>query len=141
MRIFNRKARFNYQLEDKFEVGICLTGSEAKSVREKRVDLSNSIGRIIGGEVYLINANIPTPEARLDPTRSRKLLLHKAEILSLATKIKQRKLTLVPLSLYNHGRIFKLEMALGKSKRKFEKRESLKKKDIKRELEKEFKAG
>ncbi|PIU28821.1 SsrA-binding protein [Candidatus Woesebacteria bacterium CG07_land_8_20_14_0_80_44_9] len=140
MRIYNKKAGFNYKLEDKFEAGISLTGGEAKSIREKHADLSNSVCRIIGREVYLINANIPVAGAKYEPTRTRKLLLHKDEILAIATRAKQRKLTLVPVALYNQGRIFKLEIALGKAKKKFEKRESIKKKDIERELETEFRA-
>jgi SsrA-binding protein len=139
MRIYNKKAGFDYILEDKFEAGISLSGAEAKSIREKRADLSQAVCRILGGEVYLINANIPTVNAKIEPTRSRKLLLHKHEILSIATKAKQRKLTLVPVALYNQGRLFKLEIALGKSKHKFEKREQIKRKDINREIEKEFK--
>jgi SsrA-binding protein len=139
MRIYNRKAGFNYRLEEKCEAGLVLTGGEAKAIREKHADLSQAVCRMVGGELYLVNANIPVPGAKLDPTRSRKLLLHRDEILALATKAKQRKLTLLPVALYNQGRIFKLEIALGKSKKKFEKRESLKKKAIKRELEREFK--
>jgi len=117
---------------------MALTGGEAKSIREKHADLSNSVCRIVGGEVYLINANIPVVGAKYEPTRTRKLLLHKDEILAMATKAKQRKLTLVPVALYNQGRIFKLEIALGKSKRKFEKREVIKRRDIKRDIEAEF---
>ncbi len=89
--------------------------------------------------MFLINANIPVVGVKYEPTRTRKLLLHKREIVSIETKAKQRKLTLVPVALYNHGRLFKLEIALGKSNRKFEKREKVKKKDIERELEREFK--
>lgn len=135
MRVFNRKARFNYKLEpDRFEAGICLTGGEAKSVREKHADLFQAVCRIVDGEVYLINANIPVAGAKLDPTRSRKLLLHKREMVAIATKAKQRKLTLLPISLYNKGRLIKVELALGKAKKQFEKRETIKKRDIEREL-------
>lgn len=142
MRIFNKKAKFNYTLEgDKFEAGISLTGGEAKSVREKHADISNAEIKILSGEVYLINANIPTLGAKLDPTRSRKLLLHRNEVISIATKVKQRKLTILPISLYNKGRLIKLELALGKPKKKFEKREEIKRRDINREIEKEFKTS
>lgn len=140
MRIFNKKAGFEYNLEgDKYEAGISLTGGEARSIRERHADLSNAVCRIIGGEVYLINANIPVAGAKYEPTRMRKLLLHKDEILSIATMAKQRKLTLVPVSLYNRKRLFKLRLALGKSKRKFEKREDIKRREVNREIEKEFK--
>lgn len=142
MRIFNRKAKFNYEFEagSHLEVGLSLSGGEAKSVREKHADLSEAQVRILSGEAYLVNANIPVLGAKLDSTRSRKLLLHKNELLSIATKVKQRKLTIVPISLYNKGHLIKLELALGKPKKKFEKKEQIKRRDIDREIEKEFKA-
>ena len=141
MRIFNRKAKFNYEFEagSHLEAGLSLSGGEAKSVREKHADLTEAQIRILSEEAYLINTNIPVLGAKLDPTRSRKLLLHKKELLSLVTKMKQRKLTIVPISLYNKGRLIKLELALGKPKKKFEKREELRRRDINREIEKEFK--
>lgn len=143
MRIFNKKARFNYDIEagSHTEAGISLSGGEAKSVREKHADISDSQIRILSGEAYLINANIPVLGAKLDPTRSRKLLLHKKELLSIETKIKQRKLVILPVSLYNKHRLIKCELALGKPKKQFEKKEEIKRRDIDREIEKEFKAG
>lgn len=139
MIIKNKKAQFNYNLYDRFEAGISLTGAEVKSIKTGGADLSNSYVKIIGNEIYLINANIPV-EGKKDysPTRSRKLLMHAKEILSLATISKARKLTLVPTKMYNKGRIFKVEVALAKAKKKFEKKESIKKKDIEREMEKEL---
>lgn len=141
MRIFNEKARFNYEIEagSHTEAGISLSGGEAKSVREKHADISDAQIRILSGEAYLINANIPVQGAKLDPTRSRKLLLHKNELTSITTKIKQRKLTILPVSLYNKDRLIKLELALGKPKKRFEKREEIKRRDIDREIEREFK--
>ncbi|MEK7061351.1 MAG: SsrA-binding protein SmpB [Patescibacteria group bacterium] len=143
MRIFNRKAKFNYDIEagSRVEAGLSLSGGEAKSVREKHADISDSQIRILSGEAYLINANIPVLGAKLDPTRSRKLLLHKNELLSIAAKVKQRKLVILPISLYNKGRLIKLELALGKPKKRFEKREEIKRRDINREIEKEFKTA
>jgi SsrA-binding protein len=143
MRIFNKKARFNYEIEagSRIEAGLSLSGGEAKSVREKHADISDSQIRILSEEAYLINANIPTLGAKLDPTRSRKLLLHKSEVISIATKVKQRKLTILPISLYNKGRLIKLEIALGKAKKQFEKKEEIKRRDIDREIEREFKEG
>mgnify|MGYP001226884925 CR=1 FL=1 len=143
MRIFNKKARFNYDIEpgSHTEAGISLSGGEAKSVREKHADISDSIIRILSGEAYLVNANIPVLGAKLDPTRSRKLLLHKNELLSIETKVKQRKLVILPVSLYNKGRLIKLELALGKPKKQFEKKEEIKRRDINREIEKEFKTA
>ena len=143
MRIFNKKARFNYEIEGDThtEAGLSLSGGEAKSIREKHADISDSQIRILSGEAYLINANIPVLGAKPDPTRSRKLLLHKKELISIATKIKQRKLTILPVSLYNKGRLIKLELALGKPKKQFEKKEEIKRRDINREIEKEFKTA
>ena len=140
MGIFNRRANFEYSLEaDRVEAGLSLNGAEARSVREGHADLSRSVVRILEGEAWLINANIPSTTGSYNPTRSRKLLLHKSEILSLATRMKQFKLTLVPISLYTKGRLVKLQFALGKPKRTFEKRQFLKQKDIARELEQELK--
>lgn len=140
MRIFNKRAKFDYKLEEeRIEVGISLSGGEAKAVRENRADISQSHARVLNGEAYLINANIPVVGAKSEPTRIRKLLLHKNEILSFSTKMKQRKLTLVPVKMYTKGHLIKLELALGKSKRKFEKKEAIKRKDIRREIERELK--
>src|SRR3989304_1208626 len=121
MHIFNKRARFSYKLEpERVEAGLSLSGGEAKAVRTGHADLSQSTARILNGELYLINANIPVVGAKnYTATRSRKLLLHKEEIYSLATKSKQRKLTLVPIKLYTKGRLIKLELALGKPKAKY----------------------
>jgi SsrA-binding protein len=136
MKVINKKAKFNYKLFETYEAGIVLKGSEAKALRTNGVDLANSYVKIISGEVYLINANIQIPgKIDYNPTRSRKLLLHKDQIISIATKIKQKRLTLVPTKIYSKGNLFKVEVALAKSKRKFEKKESIKKKDIQREIE------
>ena len=141
MNIFNRRARFDYALEpERFEAGLSLSGAEAKAIRTGHADLSQSVARIINSEAYLINTNIPVlGTSGYDSKRTRKLLLHKDEILALGTKMKQRKLTLVPLKMYTKGRLVKLQLALGKPKRKFEKKEAIKQKDIKRELAREFK--
>ncbi len=141
MKAFNKKARFQYALEpERVEAGMVLSGGEAKAIRTGHVDLSQSVARILNGEAYLINANIPIQGAqKYTSTRTRKLLLHKQELLFLATKMKQKKLTLVPTKVYTKGRLIKLELALGKPKSKYEKKETIKKKDIERELEKDFK--
>ncbi|MBI3443124.1 SsrA-binding protein SmpB [Candidatus Woesebacteria bacterium] len=139
MRITNRRAKFDYQILEKFETGISLSGGEAKAVRTGHANLTNSFAKIMNREMYLINVSIPVQGARnYDPTRTRKLLLHKSQIISIESKVKQKKLTLVPVSVYTKGRLIKIELALAKSKRKFEKKESLKKKDILREIEIEF---
>ena len=117
-----------------------LTGGEAKAIRNGHVDLSQSHARIIKGEAWLVNANIPVVGAKkYRPTRTRKLLLHRSEIITLETKIKQRKLTLVPVAVYTKKRLIKIGLALGKAKKKHEKKETLKKKDIEREIERELK--
>ena len=141
MAIINKRARYEYSLtEEKVEAGISLSGGEAKAIREGHADLTQSVARIMEGEVYLINANIPVVGAKnYLSTRSRKLLLHKEEIVSISTKAKQQKLTLVPTKMYTKGRLVKLELALGKPKRKFEKRQQIKKKDIEKELAQELK--
>jgi len=140
MEIYNKRAKFDYQLFEKFEAGISLLGGEAKSLRAKRVDLSRSYAKILGNEAVLINANIPIEGKKdYDSTRTRKLLLHKQEIISILSKIKAQKLTLVPVKLYNKGRIFKVEIALAKSKRKFKKKEEIKRRDIEREVAQQLK--
>lgn len=140
MLIINKKAQFNYRLLEKIEAGISLLGSEAKTLRLRGGDLSNSYAKIMNGEVFLINFNIPIQNKKdYDPKRLRKLLLHKKEIISMTTKIKSQGLTMIPVKLYNKQRLFKIELALAKSKRIFEKKASIKKKDIEREVEAEFK--
>jgi len=141
MEILNKKVRFDYVITpDQFEAGIMLSGGEVKTIRSGQADLSQSYVRVIGGEIFLINANIQIPGAKKHkPTRTRKLLLHKKEIISIATKTRQKKLTLVLLRLYTKDRLIKAKLALAKPKRKFEKRESVKKKDIEREIQRELK--
>ncbi len=126
---------------EKIEAGIALIGAEAKAIREGRGNLTEAYVKIMKNEAFLVNANIPClGVVNYNPTRTRKLLLHKGEILALESKIKAKKLTLVPLKLYTTGHLVKLAIGLGKSKRKYEKREAIKKKDIEREIEQEFKA-
>jgi len=127
MRIVNKRVGRDYRLFDKYEAGISLTGAEVKAIRNGQADISSAYAKIINNEIYLINANIQT-------TRTRKLLLKKAEIVSIQTKIKQKKLTLVPTKLYTKGRLIKAEIALAKAKRKFEKKEAIKKRDLEREI-------
>lgn len=141
MRILNKKAKFEYELTGEgIEAGISLLGIEAKSVREGRVDISQAAVRILGDEAYLINANIPaTGIQKYESTRMRKLLMHRGEILSLITKMKQKRLQIVPVRVYNKGRLIKLYLELGKSKHKFDKKESIKRHDINRDIERELK--
>jgi SsrA-binding protein len=142
MLLRNKKAKFQYELTGEgVEAGLSLLGAEAKSVREGRVDISQSVVRILDGEAYLINANIPAPGlTKYDSIRPRKLLLHRSEILSLITKMKQKRLQIVPLRIYNKGRLIKLYLELGQAKRKFEKKETLKRRDIEREIAQNLKS-
>ena len=140
MQVINKKASFEYELTpEKVEAGIVLKGIEAKAFRDGRVNITQSYVKIIGGEVFLVNANIPAEGIKwYEPTRMRKLLLHKNQILSLVTKMKQKKLQLVPVSMYNSKHRIKIELVLGVPKRKFDKRESIKNKDVQRDLDREL---
>lgn len=142
MKVLNRRASHDYQLLEKFEAGIALSGPEVKSVREGKISLEGSFARITGGEAWLFNCHIHpyrfADTRDLDPTRPRKILLHKKEIISLESKMRQKRLTLVPLACYTEGRLIKLELALGRGKKEFEKREAKKRQDIEREIEREM---
>lgn len=142
MKIVNRKAHYDYTILDRFEAGIALTGPEVKSLRGGHGKLEGSFMRIIGSEAYLVNAQIyPYQFARLenyDPKRTRKLLLHKKETISLKSKIEGSNLTLVPLTWYTTGPRIKLEIGLCRGKKKYEKREAKKREDQRRELEQEY---
>ncbi|MBW1924446.1 MAG: SsrA-binding protein SmpB [Deltaproteobacteria bacterium] len=136
----NRKASHDYQIDEKIEAGMVLLGPEVKSLREGRANLTDSYARVKKGEVFLYNMHItPYPYAHhvdLDPTRTRKLLLNRREIKRLIGKTEEKGYTLVPLKVYfnDRGRA-KVELALAKGKRKYDKRRSLKEKQLKREME------
>ncbi len=142
MKITNKKAFFDYQITETFEAGINLYGSEVKAVRLGRADLTGSFVRIIGNEAFLINASIlPYQSGQIesyDAQRSRKLLLHKKELISLKSKADGANLSLVPVSLYFKHGFIKLEIGLGKGKKQYDKRETIKKRDIKRSLEQDL---
>jgi SsrA-binding protein len=140
----NRKARFNYEFLEKYETGIELLGTEVKSVRGGQMSLEGAFVIIRGSEAYLINANIPPYQIKnapkdYEPLRNRKLLLTKKEINELAGSEKNKSLTIVPISVYNKNRKIKVEIALVKGKKKFDKRETLKKRDTDREIRREYK--
>lgn len=139
MRIINRLATYDYTISERFEAGIKLTGPEVKSAKTGRASLTGAFVKIVGSEAYLINAQIqPYLYARVenyDPKRTRKLLLNKKEIISLKNKLESANLTLVPLCLYIKHGLIKLEVGVGKGKREYEKRETIKKREQKRELE------
>jgi SsrA-binding protein len=135
--IKNRRAYYDYEVMDIFEAGIALKGTEVKSVRAGRVDIKDSFARIIKEEVYLMNAHIsPYSHGNVnnhDPLRDRKLLLNRSEINKLIGKMNKKGLSLIPLSMYfKHGKV-KVEIAMAKNKKFYDRREDLKKKDIERE--------
>jgi SsrA-binding protein len=135
----NRKARFKFFVLEKLEAGIALRGTEVKSLREGRASLSESYARVKEGEVFLLGFHVPEYRAgsvwNHDPTRPRKLLLHRREIARLETKVHEKGLTLVPLSVYfNPKGLAKVELALCRGKASHDKREDLKRQDAKREI-------
>ena len=140
----NRKARFNYEILEKYEAGIELLGTEVKSVRGGRMSLEGAFVIVRGGEAFLINASIPPYQMNntgkeYDPLRNRRLLLTKKEIATLSGTEKNKSLTIVPISVYNKGRKIKLQITVGKGKKKSDKRESIKKRETERELRREYK--
>jgi SsrA-binding protein len=139
----NRKARRNYFIIDEYEAGLVLKGTEVKSLRMGRANLKDSYARIKNGEVFVYQLHIaPYPFAHYDnhdPLRPRKLLLHKHEIKRLYGKVNEKGHTLVPLRLYFKGGKAKILLALAKGKRTYDKREAIKRRDEKRDLERERK--
>lgn len=139
----NKSAYHNYNIIETYEAGLVLKGSEVKSLREGQVNLKDSFVRIDNGEAFVYNMYIapykPAYKLQHDPYRKRKLLLHKREILKLMGKVQEKGLTIVPTKLYFKDGKAKLEIALSKGKAKYEKRESIKERDLKRELSKKFK--
>lgn len=138
MKIINKKAYHNYEIEDSLEAGIALTGAEVKSVKSGRCNLSDAYVKFLGGELYLVNADIAryTHDGRLDydSRRSRKLLLKSKEIEHLKGKVRQSRLTLIPLSIYTTRNLVKVQVGLGKGKRKYQKKDKEKERDVKREM-------
>ncbi len=134
----NRKAFFNFEIEDTFEAGLVLMGSEVKSLRNGKANLSDGYGKYIDGELFLVDVHIsPYEQAREghEPLRNRKLLMHKTELRKLLGKVAERGYSLIPLKLYFKRGKVKVELALARGKKTFDKRESIKKKDQRREME------
>lgn len=140
----NRKARFNYEILEDIEAGIALQGTEVKSLRQKKVNISDGYVVMRGDGVELINCRIePYEQGNImnhDPLRARKLLLKKKEIDRLRGKMKERGYALLPLKMYFKGRYVKLLIGLGKGKKSHDKRQSIREKDIRRETEREMKS-
>jgi SsrA-binding protein len=144
MKLTNKTALYDYTILDRMTAGVVLTGSEVKSLRTGHGKLDNAFVKVMSGEAYLVNAEIMPysyanpPSGGYDPKRTRKLLLHKKELLRLQMKLDTDHLTLVPLSWYTTGPHIKLEIGLARGKREYEKREKKRQADQKRELEIEF---
>lgn len=143
MEILNRKARYDYEILDKYEAGIALTGTEIKSIRKGNANLKDSYAVIKNGEAYLLNMFISEyKEGNIfnhEETRTRKLLLHKSEINKINDKISVKGLTLVPLRLYFARGKAKIELAVARGKHTYDKKETIKQRDIDREMKKSLK--
>ncbi len=144
MLIENKKARFNYELQDKLEAGIELLGFEVKALRAKQGSLEGAYVIVRGNEAFLVNSFISPYQPKntpkdYDPRRNRKVLLTKKEVAELAGAESQKGLTIVPISVYNKGRKIKVELAVGRGKKKYDKREAIKKRDSEREVRREMK--
>ncbi|MGP4077995.1 SsrA-binding protein [Halobacillus alkaliphilus] len=139
----NKKARHDFSIEETFEAGIVLQGTEIKSIRNGRVNLKDSFARINNGEVFLHNLHIsPYEQGNIynhDPTRMRKLLLHRKEINQLIGQTQQKGYSLVPLKMYIKNGVAKVLIGLGRGKKKYDKREDLKRKQQKREIDRAIK--
>jgi SsrA-binding protein len=139
----NRRARHDYELLERFEAGLVLTGPEIKSVRANKVSLRHSFVQPMGGELWLFEANIaPYDRAgyqKQDPTRPRKLLLHKRERAKIMEALATKGLTMVPTKLYLRNGWAKVEVALARGKKQYDKRQSLAKRDAKRQVERALK--
>ena len=138
MKITNKKAYFDYEILENFEVGIALKGSEVKSIRQGRINLKDAYVKIINDELWLVNADIPryeyTVDVNYDSFRSRKLLIKKNQLSRIKSKIKQGNLTVVPLSVYTTRGYIKVEIALAKGRKYHEKRKREKERHMERDL-------
>jgi len=138
----NRKARHDYFVEDSYEAGIILTGTEIKSIRAGRVNLKDSYAEIVDGEVWLNQMHISPYEQgnrfNHEPLRKRKLLLHRSEIARLAGKVQQQGMTLIPLKIYIKNGLAKIELGLCKGKKIYDKRQDIASRDAKRQMEREL---
>ena len=144
MEILNRKANFNYEILERIECGIVLKGTEIKSIRMGKANIKDSYGIIKNNEVFILNIHIsPYDNGGVfnhEETRTRKLLLHKKEILKLKNKLDLDGFTLIPLKLYFVHDKAKIELGLCRGKKLYDKRESVKKRDVEREIAKKYKA-
>jgi len=139
----NRKARHDFHIDEAYEAGLVLTGTEVKSVRNSRVNLKDSYAKVEDGELFLYNMHIspydPGNRFNHEPLRTRKLLMHKVEISRLAGKIQEKGYALIPLKIYLIRGLIKIELGLARGKKKYDKRRDIAERDSKREMEREFK--
>ena len=140
----NKKATYNYHIEDKIEAGLVLSGHEVKSLRSKKASLFGAFVSVKNGEAFLLNCNISPYQAKnvdasYNPRRERKLLLRKKEINNLIGKTKEKGVTLIPISIYTKKNFIKLEVAIARGKKKHDKRDAIKKRDIDREIKRRLK--
>ncbi|MBI2495670.1 MAG: SsrA-binding protein SmpB [Candidatus Omnitrophica bacterium] len=135
----NHKARRDYEILESFEAGLELKGTEIKSVRQRRASIDDSFARIDGGELFLYNMHVSPYEAgnrfNVEPLRARRLLMHRRQIDRLAGLLSQKRVTLVPLRLYEQHGLAKVELAVGKGKRVFEKRDRIRERETDREIQ------
>lgn len=139
----NRRARFEYHIEETYEAGLALTGTEVKALRAGRASIQEAFARVEGGEVWLYHMHIPPYDAgsifNHDPLRRRKLLLHRAEIRKLYGKARQKGYTLVPLRLYFRHGVAKIELGVARGKKAYDKREDIARRDAERQIAKAVK--
>lgn len=140
----NRNARADYEVLERITSGLELTGQEVKSIRGGKISLQGAFVSMRGGEAYLLNADIPpyqpkNAEAPYDRARARRLLLTREELAKLSESEATKGLTIVPLSVYNKGRFIKLDIALARGRKKFDKRQAIKKRDVERDLKRSLK--
>ena len=139
----NRKAYHNFNIEEPFEAGIALTGTEIKSIRDGKASITDAYVKPEGGSLWLVNAHIaryePGSYMSHEPARSRRLLMHRKQINLLAGRVQERGLTLVPLRIYLKGGLAKVEIALAKGKKLYDKREAIAERDSDREIERAVK--
>jgi len=142
--VYNKKAKFNYEILDTYEAGIELTGGEVKAIRAKKCSLEGSRVTVRGGEAFLLGATIhpfqiANTETTYNEVRNRRLLLNKKELRALSHTEETQGLTLIPISLYNKGRNIKIQIATARGKKQFDKRETIKKRETDREIRREIK--
>lgn len=140
----NKKAYFDFEITEKLECGIALLGAEVKSIRKGNVNLRDAYAKILNNELWMVGGNIAVYAQggqfeAIDPIRSRKLLIHKKELKRIIGKTEEKGLTLIPLRMYFRGNLIKLEVGLARSKKSYDKRQSIKEKEIKRETQRAIK--